>query len=286
MQNSKHSSDLPEGIDIKPRKMTFKYPQDIPKYWCRNDPVPTHFFHALSLLFPQGERFFMDSVRNYENQILDPILKKQIKGFLAQEALHSKEHDFYNNDLTKKGFSVAWMDRRLKRVMDLLRKFYPKRFQLAVTCALEHYTAIMAHLHLTVPEIYEGLDPFHAELWNWHAIEETEHKAVAFDVYKATGGGYLTRVLIMLSTSVGFFLETQINYMYFIIKDKLLFSPKFWFGWVKWAFFKPGLYRLMLPLWLDYFRPSFHPWDLDNSHLVAEWKSKHPEPHYYPAASA
>ena len=56
--------------------------------------------------------------------------------------------------------------------------------RLAATVALEHLTAILAAALLDGRSgSLAGADPRVAELWRWHAVEETEHKSVAFDVY-------------------------------------------------------------------------------------------------------
>ena len=282
---ARQSRPLPGGIDVQPRKMSFEYPERIPEYWYQNDPVPTHFFHSLSILFPEGERFFMDSVRHYEKKIMDPELRRQVKGFMGQEGQHSKEHLRYNRMLAEKGYNVAAMEGRLLWGLDALRRYYPRRFQLAITCALEHFTAIMAHVLLSRPEMTTGMDPHHAEIWKWHAIEETEHKAVAFDVYRATGGSYWTRIGMMLYITGYFIFETDRNFFHFLFRDKLLFSLRTWWSFLRWGFIKPGFLRRVIPLYFQYFRPNFHPWNLDNARLVAAWKAEHPGPDYSPVRS-
>ena len=75
-------------------------------------------------------------------RIDDPALKKEIQGFIGQEAMHSREHQAYNDHLQAAGLPAHTLDRRLKFILDLQKKHLPPSFNLAVTIALEHYTAI------------------------------------------------------------------------------------------------------------------------------------------------
>lgn len=271
---------LPEGIDIGARHMNFLFPEGTAKYWCGNDPVPTHFFHALSVLFPEGEFFFVNSVRFFEHDIKDPVLRQQVKGFIAQEAIHSKEHRDYNQRLQDQGFDVENMEVRVRWGIAYLRTNLSKIKQLAVTCALEHFTAIMAHTLLSQKEYLNQMDSYHAELWKWHAIEETEHKAVAFDVYKASGGDNNSRRRIMFFITTGFILETLRNLAYFLKKDKKLFRIQTLWSYFWWGFVKPGFFRKIIPLYFQYYKRDFHPWDQMNQDLVESWKAEHPGPSY------
>src|SRR3546814_16965350 len=55
--------------------------------------------------------------------------------------------------------------------------------QLAATCALEHFTATLANAILADPAHLAGADAEAQRMWRWHAIEEIEHKAVAYDTW-------------------------------------------------------------------------------------------------------
>jgi uncharacterized protein len=168
----------------------------------------THFFNALSTFFPEGEVFFIDSVLHYRDQIAAPKLAVDVKGFTGQEGMHSREHRRYNRALAASGLPVQRLEERLKGFLDFLRRRLTPEEMLAVTIALEHYTAIMANTPLSDPRVLEGADPALAAIWRWHAIEETEHKAVAYDVYSAVMGtgmrAYLTRVYTMIGATLIF----------------------------------------------------------------------------------
>ena len=165
----------------------------MPKYWWDNDPAKTLLLAALSASFPPGERFFIDSVRHYQKEITDPELKAAVRAFIGQEAHHSKEHEALNGYMQARGINLKRLEREVMWLMNVLRKRLSPERQLAHTVAVEHFTALMAEEFLLKYDALEEMDPRMAPIWAWHAIEESEHKAVAFDVYQQVSGNYLIR---------------------------------------------------------------------------------------------
>jgi predicted metal-dependent hydrolase len=245
----------------------------VPRDWYGGDPFISTHLNALSLLFPEGERFFVDSVKQLRHLVADPELRERIRGFIGQEAMHGKEHRAFNEMLVEHGYHAApRVDARLRGFLDLVRKVLPKHSQLAVTCALEHFTAIMAEGLLRDPRMREPMHPAMRDLWTWHALEENEHKAVAFDVYSAAGGGYLRRISIMLLTTAIFFAVTfwvQARLLY--TRGVLLRPWRLARGFAR-LYVWPGFLTRMLPAYLDYFRPGFHPDDRDTVALLDTWR--------------
>ena len=243
--------------------------------WCAGDPCRTHSFNANSLMFPEGEKFFIESVRHFREQITDPKLQEDVKGFIGQEAVHGREHRSYNAELGKLGYDVERLERRTIRQLNFTRRVLPPKGRLAVTIALEHFTAILADALLSDPRVLQDADPRMAALWRWHAIEETEHKAVAFDVYKTVAPGvpgYVRRCLIMLNTTLLFWTYVLLNYFYFTRRDGIGLPRAAWrFFWL--GFVNPGMLRRIQLPWLAYFRPGFHPWNHDNRGHVEQWKA-------------
>ena len=161
-------------------------PAAVPRDWYGDDPFISTHLDALSLLFPEGERFFVESVKQLRHLIEDEGLRERVTGFIGQEAMHGKEHRAFNEMLVGHGYEAApKVDRWLRGFLQMVRKVLPKRSQLAATCALEHFTAIMAERLLRDERMREPMHPSIRPLWMWHALEESEHKAVAFDVYRA-----------------------------------------------------------------------------------------------------
>ncbi|MEP4372602.1 MAG: metal-dependent hydrolase, partial [Alloalcanivorax venustensis] len=153
----------------------------------------------------------------------------------------------------------------------------PASFQLANTVALEHLTAILADGLLSLPEIMEGSDEGYRAIWNWHALEETEHKAVAFDVYRVAMGGddkvsaYALRSLsLVFSTSVFFALFVPF-YVHNVRVSGGLSDLKGWRAVLRHSVGKKGIFRHSAKAWLDWFKPGFHPWDHDNREFLEQF---------------
>ncbi len=266
---------ISSSMDIPGRKMEFEFNlDDIPKYWFSNDAFRSTYMNALSCLFPEGERMFMDAVRDHQHKISDPQLLQQIKGFIKQEAIHGHEHAQYNDYLKKWGYPIDKINRFEKKEKIWMKKWLPANHRLAITCALEHFTAIMAHQVLTNLESTEGMHPQFKEMWRWHAIEETEHKAVAYDVYQQAVGNYWLRILVMINVTFFFCLRTSVYQAIFLWKDKQLFNPKVWWKGFQFYFLKPGLVPTIWRDYLDYFRRDFHPWMHDNRELLGKWEEE------------
>ena len=266
---------ISSSMEIPGRKMEFEFElDDIPKYWYGDDVFKSTFMNALSCLFPEGERMFMDAVRDHQHKISDPQLLQQIKGFIKQEAIHGHEHAQYNDFLKKWNYPIDKIMSFEKKEKIWMKKWLPRKHRLAITCALEHFTAIMAHQILTNPESTEGMHPQFKEMWRWHAVEETEHKAVAYDVYQQAVGSYWLRVITMINITVLFCLRTSIIQAIFLWKDGQLFNPKVWWKGFQFYFLKPGLVPTIFRDYLDYFRRDFHPWDHDNRELLGKWEAE------------
>lgn len=193
---SKPVARTPDNVAIKPQRMGFEFGEQVPRYWLDNNYTLSHTMNALSVLFPQGEQFFVDSVRYYQDQIKDSKLKKEVRGFIGQEAMHSLEHKAMNQHVREQGMPVEELEEHLEVVLDLTRKL-PKRHQLAITCALEHMTAMMADMLLARDDVRDDMHETMRPLWVWHAIEETEHKAVTYDVFNQVGGTYAERTFYL-----------------------------------------------------------------------------------------
>lgn len=261
-------------MDIPRRDLALDLdPANVPRDWANDDPFLTSFLNALSLLFPEGEKFFVESVKQARAKVDDPVLQQEIVGFIGQEAMHGKEHRAFNELLVAHGYPYApRIDRQLRGFLKRVRRVLSPMSQLAVTTALEHFTAILAEQLLRDPRMHGDIDPTVRGLWLWHALEESEHKAVAFDVYRAAGGGYARRVAIMLLTTVFFFLVQSLAHARLMADRKILWKPWRWVRGATRMWIWPGYFIRLLPAYLAYFRPSFHPNDRDTNTLLATWR--------------
>lgn len=259
------------GVPIRVRRMNYEIPE-LPKYWYKNNAWITHFLNALSTTFPDGERFFIHSVRHFESQIQDPQLREQIRAFIGQEANHGKEHEAFNQALVAQhGLPLESKIGFMRKALAWAKKRYSPREQLAMTVGFEHFTAILANLMLEQPEVIQDLDGMYADMFLWHAVEETEHKAVAFDVYEAVDGDYWLRVKSMAAATF-FFLLISLRMQYSLLKhDEQLGNWRDALGFARFMLSKPGFLTRIIPDYLAFYLPGFHPWQQDNSQLIARY---------------
>ena len=262
--------------DVRTRRIAFDYPEsDLPKYFADGDLVVSHLLAMLSSLFPEGEDFFVRSVRNYRDQVTDPELKKQVGGFIGQEAIHGREHRRFNDRLQQHGYPTHFVDRHTKRGLEQLARHAPQDVQLAVTAALEHYTATIAEVLLgderaqalsSVPEV--------RHIFLWHAVEESEHKSVAFDVFQQVSGDQKLRIRTMKATTVVFLGALFANTVISLAKDRNAWNPVRLVGSLRKLgenpFFTKDVWRRLT----DYHRPDFHPDDHDARELLDRWRTE------------
>jgi predicted metal-dependent hydrolase len=252
------------------RKLNIDLSRGFARHWMGGDVYRTAFMNALSMSFPLGEQMFIDSVRAVPaDTIADPALRAEVKDFIGQEASHRFVHQQYNAELARQGYDYTLEPRTRERV-ELIGKL-PVRDRLAITCALEHYTAMLADFVLRHPGWLEQATPEMRTLWSWHAAEESEHKAVAFDVYRAAGGSWGKRVLWYLHVSLIFWRDTSLQTIHNLKRDRALWRWPTWRSGIKAWFGRQGLAWHLLRPGLDYLSPRFHPWQHDNRALLQTW---------------
>lgn len=252
------------------RQMQFPLQADL-RHAFPGRPAETLFLLELSYCFPEGERFFVDAVLHYRDRICDGDLKRHVRAFAGQEMQHSLQHRAYNESMSRGLLPYRIAERNHRWGIGLLKAILPAKARLAVTVAMEHLTAIVGHQLLSNPALSQGADPAHRALWVWHAVEETEHKAVAFEVYRAAGGGYLLRAGALAVMSALLLVLVVPIMSALMAADRRFFSWRDWRSLLSWTMGKDGLIRRAIPMYLHYYRPDFHPWDVDNSGLIAQW---------------
>lgn len=269
----------PRDLNIRIRNLHFRFGGAAQRWWHGGDPIATAFFNALSATFPDGEKFFMDSVRAYRHVASEP-LRSQIRDFVGQEAVHSREHREFNALAADAGYDIAALEARTRKVIALGQRNTPIR-QLAATCALEHFTAILAHSLLKEGSTDLAGAPEEARrMWSWHAMEELEHKAVAFDTLMAATRSwssprrYLLRIVTMIASTLLFFWTIGAN-MASLYREDRINTPSTWWKTARYLFGTPGvLCRCFVP-YLQYYRPRFHPWDHDDRDLLTLTEAKY-----------
>ena len=167
---------------------------DVPRRWCDDDQLLTHVINGLSAVFPDGEKFFMRAVAAFESEADEELLQR-IRAFYGQEASHGKAHRATFEMLEAQGYRIenwlAWY--RAHAYRDGVESRVSPTTRLAVTVALEHFTATLAEVAFTPGELTDRMHPEMARLLRWHAAEEIEHKSVAFDLLSQVDPRWRTR---------------------------------------------------------------------------------------------
>jgi uncharacterized protein len=263
--------------EVPTRRISFEESlRELPKHYAADgDLIQSHIAANLSSVFPDGEDFFVRSVRHFRDQITDPELKRQVGGFIGQEAMHGRQHRGFNDRLDELGYPVKRFERLTKKGLALRTRFAPAKSNLAATAALEHFTATLAELLLTSEETRNmfGNDEVR-NLFLWHALEESEHKAVAFDVYKAVGGTERMRVWTMKFLRFGFVLGMIVQVTVSMLCDRATYNPLRLWRSVQRLRRSPIVDKELWRQLKDYDRPDFHPDDRDTTELVTRWRAE------------
>jgi predicted metal-dependent hydrolase len=261
---------------IPTRRIDFGFDDvDLHRHFMAGDIVSSHVVAVLSCLFPEGEDFFVQSVRNYRDRITDPDLASQVKGFIGQEAIHGREHRSFNTALGNLGYPVRFLDGRVRIGLSILAKVAPKSYQLALTAALEHYTATLAEILLTTEFLDTDTDIAEVrELFYWHAIEENEHKSVAFDVFRAVCGKERVRVNVMRAATVAFLLAIISGTLVSLAFDPEARDLPRLRASLSRLRRNPMLSAETVALIGEYNRHGFHPEDRDTTQLLALWRER------------
>lgn len=265
------SSKTPVELSIEPRNLRFQSSFGESRWWLKGDPIATAVFNALSATFPEGERKFIESVAFFRDMVDQP-LRGQIKAFVRQEANHTREHLAFNTHVADAGYETCRIEARTRESADRSRG-KPPVVQLAATSALEHFTAVLSHQLLADPSLLDGAPPEIQRLWRWHAVEEIEHKAVAYDTFLAVTkrlGAFRRwrlRVLVMAVVSLQFSRSMIANVADLLEQDGL--EPRRMRGRaLAYLLGRPGILRRALPHYLSYYLPGFHPWQCKDQELA------------------
>jgi len=261
-------------LSITPRDRRFGRDMATPRLWHGARVEATAIYNALSTTFPAGEAFFVESVRAFREGT-PPKLAEEIKGFTTQEAIHSREHDAFNKRASDAGYDLSKLEQRVEWRLSIT-KSKPPIVSLTATMALEHFTAILAHQLLANPRHLAGAEQETADLWRWHAIEEIEHKGVAYDTWLhatrhwPSWKRWKVKAKVMLFVTRNFVVDRTAGSLELMRQDGITglkaWSRLLWYLWVR-----PGMFRKIAGAWLKFFMPGFHPWNEDDRHLLSAY---------------
>jgi predicted metal-dependent hydrolase len=259
--------------DLVVRRLLIDLEAPFDRHWCDGDAFLSAYFNALSMSFPVGEQFFIDSVRNAHKALpadRHAALKDEVQGFVGQEATHRRIHALFNGHVERQGFVNDWGPKALRR-MKLLDGSDP-RHPLAITAANEHFTAIFADWLLeNHPRVFgTATEPRLRTMWLWHAAEESEHKSTALDVYRALGGDERWRRIWFRRVTAIFLTDTLVQTVKNLRRDGTLWRWSTWRSAWRHMAARDGMLRSTFGPWRAYFRQGFHPDDL-GSDLAERW---------------
>jgi len=262
--------------DITVRHVDFRRADQAcpPKYFVAGDPLHSHLLALGSAVFPEGEDFFVRSVRAQRDKVTDPELAKQVKAFIAQESLHGREHRGLNADLAALGFPIRRLDRRTRVGLKMVERFASPKVRLAITAAQEHYTATLAEVLMANVDTLDFRDERIRDVFLWHAVEETEHKAVAFDVYQAVFGDERTRIRVMRIMTAQFLLGASISVLVNLLADPDARHPRTLMSCLRRFRQSPFFASSVSTRLRAYNHPDFHPDNHDSSELLARTWSR------------
>ncbi len=258
------------GSVPRPRTPGVDLDSPLPRYWLADNALATHIANGVNMLFPSGERFFVRSVNHYLDQVQDPHLRAQIKGFFGQEGRHAKEHERQLRQLEEQGYDVQRILGLYERIAyGFIERIAPPSLRLSTTAACEQFTAILAENALT-HRLLDRAHPAMRELLLWHAAEEIEHRAVAFDVLQMVNPSYPLRLagLFMATVCLGGFWIFATTAL--IAQDKDLERERLRKDYHRWRAVRNES-KFMVRGIREYMRPDFHPSQKDIDALAEQY---------------
>ena len=262
------------------RKPALDFEKAIERFYFGQDPVKTYIFNALNLLFPEGERFFVKSVHRFSQHIEDPVLQRELREFAGQEGQHAQQHERFFAVMKRQGYRVGGFLKYFSDYCKSSARRLPPALCLSITAGSEHYTAVMAAAVLE-SGLLEQCEPTMRALITWHAIEEIEHKHVAFDVLqKLHPYNYALRI-------AGFSMATWSLSMHTAYAFNMLMQQDLAEGRVRREQIADGRRQLLRGpeakfvrevVWslLKYLKPGFHPNQQDDAELLRRFMSQIP----------
>jgi predicted metal-dependent hydrolase len=253
------------------RKIQFQLLKEIEPLWLANNSFKTQFFNTLSMFFPFGEGYFIETFRDItrKNLVRDLALSEKIRIFTAQEAMHSHAHQEFNDYLHDQGLPftlLGWFEVR----SSIFNKIHSHTTKLAVTMAYEHITAIFSYLALRDNLLGDVCDQNLKRMWLWHASEEIEHRSIAFELYQHIGGGYWRRQYGMLFAILNICIDTSAQVILNLYRSGLLFKLKTWREAYGFMFGRDRFIPLSARKLYPFIKPQWYPPEL-GVNLAEQW---------------
>ena len=253
---------------IQARVMNFNFPSSIPKHWLGGCAFKTHLLNSYTLIFPEGEKFFIRSIDKFKKQLKDPSLKMDVRSFMQQETQHYLEHEKFIKNLKEQGYNVEHLTSFVKfMTTKVLEPNFSDKINLSITAGLEHFTALLAEIGLSEGFLQDA-EPVMKDLFEWHAAEEIEHKNVAYDVLQEVDDSYTLRVVGLF---LAYIILASFSFSYtgaLLSQDKKLFDFKTIKTALDVLLLKEKLFLKSISIFMRYLDPEFHPSKIDIEQLA------------------
>lgn len=262
---------------LNPRKFRMSRPVPMGRHWMNDDPVGTAFYNSLSISFPHAEVYMIDSLKPWREHVSEPM-RQEINAFIQQELNHSREHIAFNRGMIEAGYEFKSVE---KDIINLVQKLNMRDdlSRLQMTMCMEHLTAVISAELLSDERHLAGAETELRNMWLWHATEEIEHKAVAYNVWlEATKDWsglrrWANRSLFFTAISYRFFSNRLSAQIHLLQQDGYSKSAAF-FAMMRYGLKKGGLLRRLAKPWAAFYKVNFHPWSVDDRHLIAAGESQ------------
>ncbi|MBS0618776.1 MAG: metal-dependent hydrolase [Spirochaetes bacterium] len=264
---SAHQRFKPE--QIKPHRISVAFDDSLPKHWFGGSAFLTHLLNTFTAIFPDAERYFVRWSKKALETVTDPKIKKDIQGFIGQETMHANQHEKLWDILRAQGYNltpVLWVVKKVG--FNWLENAISDKANYAAVAGFEHFTALFGEIYFESPELMATMHEEMRRLFEWHAAEEIEHKAVAYDQLLAIDDSYALRTGVMNIAVVLLYLVAFGNTFYMMAQDRSLFNPREWLTIYDTFFGKYELARKTFVKFLEYYKPDFHPWNNENYYLA------------------
>jgi hypothetical protein len=282
-----NAPSLDSASELLVRRLNVDLTSPMRRHWNGDDAFLTAFYNALSFSFPEGELFFIESVRHAVPHLdatpTHQALKTKVNAFIGQEASHRHLHAQYNSQLEAQGLKNHLGPRIVKRKARARRWFAKSSrsylHELAITAGYEHFTSVLGDLTLqSIGKPGDWLE--HADtpiqtLWRWHAAEECEHKAVSFDLYQQLGGNYAWRMVWLVFICFHFTKDVMVQTIHNLWNDRTLHKPSTWWSALKFGFGRYGWVWRCTPRFMAYVRKDFHPDQMGDARVMRDWLQSH-----------
>ena len=255
------------------RDPSFELKKHLSSNWANDDAFLTACFNALSFSFPKGEKFFMNSIRAFKNDV-NKKMSEEIRMFCIQEATHTREHINYNKLLCElKGYDLEELE---SIYVKALEKSYTDKvddkIRLAITTAMEHITATMG-TNILMGKLLKSDNPV-VDMWKWHSLEEVEHKSVSYDVYKSINGSNKVLRVVMKLALIDMGLNTIRVAIKMLKHDKQFWKLSTFKSMFKFFFSKQGALRINYADYKSFFDNDFNPETQGSDLDLTPWKEK------------